>query len=79
MAEASPGQFVPRDALRPGLKLVSQYRGMRHEAEVIEVAEGKLLVRTGGKEYPSLSSAARSITGHRINGWRFWRLADSQH
>jgi len=70
------GALVPRNALRPGLLLVSYYKGVRRDAEVIEGPDGALLIRTGGEDYTSLSAAARAICQSETNGWNFWRLAE---
>lgn len=34
-------------------------------------------VHVEGRVYPSLSTAARAVAGHAVNGWVYWRLADS--
>ena len=45
-------------------------------AEVVSVDRGKgvVSVRIGKKTYPSLSSAARAVSGFRSNGWIYWGL-----
>lgn len=45
-------------------------------AKVIEVdeAKGTVRVRVGEKEYPSLSTAAKAVTGTSTNGWIYWGL-----
>ena len=70
------GELVPRDSLRPGLRLMTHYHGDRCDAEIVEGSDGKLLVRVAGLEYRSLTAAAQAITGSATNGWTFWRLAD---
>lgn len=64
-----------------GQKLVHRFRKKEFEdkevvAEVVAVDEekGTVVVRVGSKVYPSLSTAANSITGGATNGWIFWGL-----
>ena len=58
--------------------LVHVFRGRPGEvrARVADVDEdtGRVTVNIGSKTYPSLSAAARAITGHPTNGWIFWGL-----
>ena len=53
----------------PGVRLVREWKGERHEAEVLE--DGVLY---RGDRYASLSEVAREITGSRWNGPRFFGL-----
>lgn len=55
--------------LQPGMRLVREFRGERHEALIL--AEG---VSYRGGDYASLSEVARTITGVRWNGPRFFGL-----
>ena len=61
-----------------GQKLVRKNPRTNEEvtAEVVSVDEekGKVSVRVGSQVYPSLSTAARAITGTSTNGWVFWGL-----
>jgi hypothetical protein len=57
-------------ALQPGMRLAREWRGVRHEVEVLE--DG--LVLHQGRRHDSLSSVARAITGVRWNGPRFFGL-----
>jgi len=61
---ASHGQ-----AFKPGTKLIWEWKGKVHE--VIIVGDGYLWA---GKQYRSLSQIARSITGTRWSGPRFFGL-----
>jgi hypothetical protein len=54
-----------------GTRLAREWRGVRHEVEV--VADG---VRYREKLYASLSEVARTITGVRWNGPRFFGLRE---
>ena len=56
--------------LGAGARLVREWKGERHEVEVVD--EETVLYR--GATYASLSEAARAITGTRWNGPRFFGL-----
>ena len=68
------------DARMPvvGEILVHRFRRQPGEvrAEVISVDEvtRSVRVRIGGKEYASLSAAAKAIAGTNENGWVYWGL-----
>ena len=61
-----------------GEVLVHRFRMRQGEvrAEVVSVdkASRSVTVRMDGKEYPSLSAAARSVAGTSQNGWIYWGL-----
>ena len=57
---------------RPGARLAREWRGVRHEVEILEGG-----VRYAGETYESLSQVARHITGTRWNGPRFFGLRES--
>jgi hypothetical protein len=74
-AEAPPGAAPPRDGRLPpiGALLARKYRG-----EVVQVR-----LRADGFEfesqvYPSLSAAAKAITGSHVNGFAFFRLGGQE-
>ena len=68
--EADPSAPICGDgALRPGARLVRQWRGKRFEVEVLESGFGM-----NGKTYSSLSEIARVITGAKWSGPRFFGL-----
>jgi hypothetical protein len=56
-------------ALTPGVKVAREWKGVRHDAEIVE---GGVLYQ--GQTYDSLSAVARQITGVRWNGPRFFGL-----
>jgi hypothetical protein len=49
-------------------------RDADRNVEAIVEANG---IRVRDKLYPSLSTAARAIAGHAVNGWTFWRIRGS--
>lgn len=61
----------PLVRLSPGLILIRKWKGVRHEARVVD--RGFL---HEGKTYRSLSEVARAITGTRWNGPLFFGLRD---
>ncbi|WP_370321950.1 DUF2924 domain-containing protein [Oricola sp.] len=56
-------------ALRPGTHLVREWNGRSYQVEVLEAG-----FRMDGKQYRSLSSIARKITGAHWSGPRFFGL-----
>ncbi|MFX8035973.1 DUF2924 domain-containing protein, partial [Acinetobacter baumannii] len=56
----------------PGVRLVRDWKGQRHEAMALE--DGGFTY--GGERFDSLSMVARRITGTRWNGPRFFGLRD---
>ena len=60
---------APPIALRPGTRLVREWRGVTHM--VLVHADG---IEWRGQRYPSLSVVARKITGARWSGPRFFGL-----
>ena len=55
--------------LQPGLRLVREWKGERHEAEVLEKG-----IAYRGRTFDNLSQVARHITQVRWNGPRFFGL-----
>lgn len=60
-----------KPGLQPGTRLVRDWRGSRHE---IDVVDGGFAHE--GTTYASLSEVARAITGTRWSGPRFFGLAE---
>ncbi len=69
---ASSRAPTPAVTLSPGTRLARDWQGRRHEVEVIEAG-----FHYDGKIYRSLSEVARTITGTRWNGLRFFGLRDA--
>jgi hypothetical protein len=61
-----------RLVLKDGQRVIREWKGMRHEVEVID---GRYVHR--GVTYNSLSQVARAITGVRWNGPRFFGLREA--
>jgi hypothetical protein len=59
----------PVRTIKPGSRLIREWRGVVHE--VIVEADG---YRWDGRDYSSLSTIAKTITGTSWNGWRFFGL-----
>lgn len=74
VANRKPGavtiaQTNSQKTLAPGSRLVREWQGRSHTVEVLE--QGFLC---GGRHYSSLSEIARTITGARWSGPRFFGL-----
>ena len=67
------GQPEPRARLRPGGRLVREWRGRTHTVTVIE--DG---FEYAGKTYASLTPIARTITGAHWSGPRFFGLVQQR-
>ncbi len=66
---------IARELPPAGTTLQGRFRGETHTATIVEM-EGLPSgrgVKLGDDLYPSLSAAAKAITGHPVNGWRFWQ------
>lgn len=58
-----------------GTTLSARHKGKSYTASVVEAKDlpaGRAL-RSGDRLFTSLSAAGKSITGHSVNGWRFWQ------
>lgn len=62
----------PKPLLEPGTRLAREWQGRRFEVDVLD--EGFL---HDGNTYRSLSQVARTITGTRWNGLRFFGLREA--
>lgn len=64
----APGDWITKGVRFPaGTEFRAHYKGQTHLGRV---EAGALMLN--GKPYDSPSSAAVSITGSSVNGWRFW-------
>ena len=73
-------QKIARKLPPAGSTFSAKFKGQTYSATIVEAKElptGKA-VEYNGSRYPSLSGAAKAITGHSINGWLFWRAEDQQ-
>lgn len=54
--------------------LRARFRGQELIAEVVRSGADptKRMIRFGQQEYRSMTGATIAITGHAVNGWRFW-------
>ncbi len=68
---ASERAALPPVELAPGTRLAREWNGERHEVDVTEAG-----FRYQGTTYRSLSHVARTITGTRWNGLRFFGLRE---
>ena len=68
---------VPHEELVSGTVLTATLKGQTFSASVVLGAQGKPEVEFDGARYPSLSSAGKAAAGYPVNGWRFWRTAQT--
>ena len=61
--------------LHPGAVVV--HKGRRRGDHPVEAKIEQDGVHVAGHVYPSLSTAARAVAGHAVNGWMYWRVAGS--
>jgi hypothetical protein len=61
-----------------GTTLAATYRGQPYTAAIVEAKDRPAgrAVKYGDQLFPSLSAAAKAVTGHPTNGWLFWRAAE---
>ncbi len=69
---------IARELPRVGTTLNGRLRGETYTAVIAESEglPGGRGIKLGDDLYPSLSAAAKAITGHPVNGWRFWQTAN---
>jgi hypothetical protein len=68
-------ELIRRGHLKSGAVLYHAAR--RHAERGVEGTVEANGLRVRDKLYPSLSSAARAVAGHAVNGWKFWRIQGS--
>jgi hypothetical protein len=69
------GDLIRIGRLPAGSRIV--HKGRRQSERDVEATAEHDGVHLEGKVYRSLSSAARAAAGHAVNGWVYWRLAQS--
>jgi hypothetical protein len=62
-----------------GTTLTGSFRGQAHTAVIVEAKDrpSGRAVKCGDQLFPSLSAAAKAVTGHSANGWVFWHAAET--
>ena len=75
-AEIRRRKRIRREVPPKGTKLVGRSRGRVYEAIIVESSTKpkRCVVRVQGREFLSLSGAARAVTGTSTNGWVFWKI-----
>jgi hypothetical protein len=68
---------VPHGELVPGTALTATLKEQTFSASVVLGPDGKPEVEFEGARYPSLSAAGKAAAGYPVNGWRFWRTAET--
>ena len=69
---------IARELPREGTTLTATFKGQRHTAVVVDAKHrpSGRAVKYGDQLFPSLSAAAKAVTGHATNGWLFWRPSE---
>ena len=68
---------VPHEELVVGTALTATLKGRTFSASVVLGQQGRPEVEFDGARYPSLSAAGKAAAGYPVNGWRFWRVAQT--
>ena len=68
---------VPHEELVVGTALTATLKGQTFSASVVLGPDGKPEVEFEGVRHPSLSAAGKAAAGYPVNGWRFWRRAET--
>jgi len=65
---------VSRQLPPVGTTLAGRSKGQTHTAVIVEAKDrpGGRAVKYSNQLFPSLSAAAKAVTGHATNGWLFW-------
>jgi len=66
--------LVKEGRVSVGTELFHPGRRASSRVEARVVANG---IEVDGVTYPSVSSAAKAVSGHAVNGWRYWRVRPS--
>ena len=66
---------IARELPPVGITLTGRSRGQSHTAVIVKAKDrpSGRAVECGDQLFPSLSAAAKAVTGHSTNGWLFWR------
>jgi hypothetical protein len=68
---------VPHEELVVGTALTASLKEQTFSASVVLGPQGRPVVEFEGAHYPSLSAAGKAAAGYAVNGWRFWRAAET--
>ena len=63
--------LIDADIIKPNQVIYGRRRDRRYEARILD--DGRIKLLHNGSEYSSLSAAGKSILGHEIDGWVWWR------
>ncbi len=68
---------VAHEELIAGTVLTATLKGRTFSASVVLGPQGRPEVEFDGARHPSLSAAGKAAAGYPVNGWRFWRVAET--
>jgi hypothetical protein len=64
---------IERIAPRIGTVFAKKYRGNIYRLTVVR-SSGEIAFKVAGQTFKTPTAAAKSITKHEINGWKFWSI-----
>ena len=56
-----------------GSKFIRRFKGTEYQLIVVETDRGAGY-KVGRTTFKTPTAAAKSITGHAVNGWAFWKI-----
>ena len=59
--------------LKNGAVYQKIFKGKAHVLTIVKVGS-ETAYKVGGKIYNTPTAAAKSITIHNVNGWKFWKI-----
>lgn len=65
---------LPHTVPPVGAQFNKEYKGALYRLAVIRLPEGGTGYRVNGSTFTSPSTAAKSITGWHVNGWKWWGI-----
>ncbi len=68
-------KHINRELPPIGTMLHCKFKGKKYNAVIVsdEKKTFKKLIRFNGKNYSSMTAAAKAITKASVNGWRYWK------
>jgi len=69
---------LKRELPPEGTLLKARFKREEYKAEVVRASlePSRRAIRFKGREYKTMTEAAKAITGNNVNGWRFWKPID---
>lgn len=70
---------IAREIPAIGSVLIGKFKGVPYRAKIVKDAGGHSgkAVEYAGAKYSSMTAAAKAITKQPTNGWRFWKIQET--